>query len=89
MSTKPYQMTGTPEKNSGTRLLSVEETFKLLEDPEIRKAIDTIEKVEGKPRAVTMMAIKALKRQREVDMHVAEQKRAIDLAKMKHEGKLG
>jgi len=86
MGNKPYQMTGTPEVGGGTRILEPTEVFELMMDPKMREAIDIIEKAEGKPREATLMAFNALKHNREVDMHVQEQKRAIDLYTAKKEG---
>ena len=81
---KPYEMSGTPKKN---RLVPPKELLELLNgDPGLRKAVDTVEKIEGKPRAVTMMVVNMLKHHRETDMYVEAQKRAIDLQVAKQKG---
>jgi hypothetical protein len=86
---KMYEMNGTPNPGDGRRLVPVDELFEMINgDPKIRDAIDLIEKVEGKPRAVTMLAYNMLRHNRESDMHVRAQKRAIDMAEAKRKGVL-
>ena len=87
----PYTVVGTPEKDTGTRLVPPEELFQLMNDnPKIRDAIDRVERhdFKGKPSAAKMMVRKAASDDLAVRLRVQSQKKAIDLAKKKHEGKI-
>jgi len=87
----PYTVVGTPEKDSGIRLVDPAELFRMMNNtPKLREAISRIENhdFEGRPSAAKMMVRKSMVNDLAVKLRVASQKKAIDLAKKKHEGKI-
>lgn len=48
---KPYEMLGTPEANTGTRIVSLQEVARLLaNNPVLRESVERINRFEGSPR---------------------------------------
>lgn len=81
-----YTVRGTPEVGDGVRLVPPEELAGLVGDPRFRRAVDVAERVEGHEKGIRAYTRAALKRIGRLDMHAAEQARAIEL-QMKKKGK--
>lgn len=81
-----YRINGSPDPDSGTRVLPPEEIAALLNNSKFREAVDVCERVEGHEKGVRAMARAACKHIRRFDMHAAEQKRVIDMALRKQKG---
>lgn len=55
MALKPYQRRGTPDKEDGQRLIPAEELYQLMQQPYMQRAVELVNRVEGKPRAVQVL----------------------------------
>jgi hypothetical protein len=84
---KLYEQRGTPN-GLGVDLVPVDRLFQIAADPRFDKAAEAIRRVQGGvPVAVAVIKRQALtKRVRHLDMHAAEQKKAIDLHLRKKQG---
>lgn len=86
----PYTVVGTPEKGEGIRFVPAEEIREMLNNPKIRDAIDRVEHHDfnGKPSGVKMMVRRELINDIAMRLRVESNKKVIDLANKKHEGKI-
>ena len=86
-----HHIKGTPEAN-GPRLVPVKELMDIQNNPKFNEALRTIDgiylKEYGQPTQISVIRAKQLVKDIRADRHAKEQARAIDIAKMKHEGKL-
>lgn len=86
----PYTVVGVPEKNSGTRIVPIEELVELLKNPKLQEAVDRIEKhdFEGKPSGIKQVLRKQIKDDIATRLRVKSNKMVIDYQLKKHEGKI-
>lgn len=86
----PYTVVGTPDENSGTRLMPAGELIKMLNNnPGLQAAVNRVEKhdFKGKPTAIKQVVRKQLAMDYDTKVRVNNAKMAIDLAQQKKEGK--
>lgn len=86
---KLYEQRGTPD-GPGVELVPVDRLFEIASDPRFDVACEAIRKRQaGVPVAVAVIKRQAMTRHvRHLDMHAAEQKKAIDLHLRKKQGLL-
>lgn len=78
-----YKMNGSPDPDSGVRVLSPEEIFELCLDPKFQRCVEIAETAEGHEKAVRGVVKSACKAIRHYDMQAEEQIRVIKMAEKK------
>lgn len=87
---RPGTFQGSPDPKSGTRVLSMQEIMKLLENPKFREAVDRVERhdFDGKPSKIKYMVRMQLMGDHVQRMREKENKFVIDQQIKKQKGLL-
>ena len=91
-SPQPFNFQGTPKKGSGIRFIDTKEAIELCNDPEMRKALNVIQKQSAidfpelfanKPLGVKKAFMKQCQKDIYADMHAMINKKIIDRSEKK------
>lgn len=83
----PLRLKTIPDKNSGFKVPTGRQLFKMMENPKMREAVDLVEKVYGCETGLKRAVRKQLVKDRVGEMHMAVNKRVIDLSLSKQKFK--